>query len=73
MNSIKSAAMQQAGMPSGRIPLKLAGMEDEANGTNQEEVPAKYLAGRCWVAGHYITPQYNGHATPAPEEARGKK
>ena len=45
MNSVKSSTMQQASKPSSRIALKLAGMEDEANGTNQEEVPAKYIAG----------------------------
>jgi hypothetical protein len=73
MNSTKSAFLQQHLASFVRIPVALAGLEDEAQGSNQESVPVPYCAGENIIAGRWISPQYNGYATRAPEEARGKK
>jgi hypothetical protein len=43
---------------------KFANIDSDRLNSNQQAVPVKYLAGRCYVAGDYITPAYNPVAKP---------
>jgi hypothetical protein len=43
---------------------KLANISDDSINSNQQSVPVKYLAGRAYVAGDYISPAYNPKAIP---------
>jgi hypothetical protein len=43
---------------------KLANISDDAINSNQQSVPVKYLAGRAYVSGDYISPAYNPQAVP---------
>jgi hypothetical protein len=43
---------------------KLANISDDQINSNQQSVPVKYLAGRAYVAGDYISPAYNPQAVP---------
>jgi len=43
---------------------KLLNISDDALNSNQQSVPVKYLAGRAYIAGDYITPAYNPKAVP---------
>ncbi len=48
---------------------KFANISDDAVNSNQQGVPVKYLAGRNYVAGDYITPAYNPVADPVKTKA----
>jgi len=43
---------------------KFANISNDQINSNQQAVPVKYLAGRAYVAGDYITPAYNPKAKP---------
>src|SRR6266850_1998818 len=43
---------------------KLANISDDAINSNQQSVPVKYLAGRSYVSGDYISSAYNPKAIP---------
>ena len=43
---------------------KFANISNDQINSNQQAVPVKYLAGRNYVAGDYITPAYNPKAIP---------
>jgi hypothetical protein len=45
-------------------PKKFANISNDQVNSNQQAVPVKYLAGRAYVAGDYITPAYNPIAKP---------
>jgi hypothetical protein len=45
-------------------PKKFANISNDQVNSNQQAVPVKYLAGRRYVAGDYITPAYNPVAKP---------
>ena len=45
-------------------PKKFANISNDQINSNQQAVPVKYLAGRAYVAGDYITPAYNPLAKP---------
>jgi hypothetical protein len=43
---------------------KLLNISDDALNSNQQSVPVKYLAGRAYIAGDFISPAYNPRAVP---------
>jgi hypothetical protein len=43
---------------------KFANINDDQINSNQQAVPVKYLAGRCYVGGDFISPAYNPRAQP---------
>ena len=45
-------------------PKKFANISNDQINSNQQAVPVKYLAGRNYVAGDYISPAYNPKAEP---------
>jgi hypothetical protein len=45
-------------------PKKFANISNDQINSNQQAVPVKYLAGRNYVAGDYISPAYNPRAVP---------
>jgi len=45
-------------------PKKFANISNDQINSNQQAVPVKYLAGRAYVAGDYISPAYNPKAVP---------
>jgi len=45
-------------------PKKFANINNDQINSNQQAVPVKYLAGRAYLAGDYITPAYNPKAKP---------
>jgi hypothetical protein len=45
-------------------PKKFANISNDQINSNQQSVPVKYLAGRNYVAGDYISPAYNPKAVP---------
>jgi len=45
-------------------PKKFANISNDQINSNQQAVPVKYLAGRAYVAGDYISPAYNPVAKP---------
>jgi hypothetical protein len=47
-----------------REEKRLANISDDQLNSNQQAVPVKYLAGRSYVAGDYISPAYNPSAQP---------
>ena len=45
-------------------PKKFANISNDQINSNQQAIPVKYLAGRNYVAGDYISPAYNPKAVP---------
>src|SRR5215510_16378996 len=52
---------------------KLANIGDDSINSNQQAVPVKYLAGRAYVVGDYISPAYNPRAVPIRTDTGGGK
>jgi hypothetical protein len=50
-------------------PKKFANISNDQINSNQQAVPVKYLAGRNYVAGDYISPAYNPVAKPIKTES----
>lgn len=50
-------------------PKKVANISDDQINSNQQAVPVKYLAGRQYVTGDYISPAYNPKAVPIQTQA----
>ena len=48
---------------------KFANISNDQINSNQQAVPVKYLAGRTYVAGDYITPAYNPKAKPVKTQS----
>ena len=46
---------------------KFANISNDQINSNQQAVPVKYLAGRTYVAGDYISPAYNPKAVPVKQ------
>src|SRR5262245_59411295 len=49
-------------------PKKFANISNDQINSNQQAIPVKYLAGRNYVAGDYISPAYNPKAVPIKTE-----
>lgn len=52
-----------------REEKKFANISNDQINSNQQAQPVKYLAGRFYVAGDYITPAYNPKAIPVKTQA----
>lgn len=72
-NSTASYKVMKAAISPNRIPVKLAGLDEESQGTAQESTPVPYAAGENISAARWISQIYNQYAVVAPQEARGKK
>jgi hypothetical protein len=73
MNTAQSARAAQTARLNQKIPVQLAGVDEESQSTAQESTPVPYAAGENIAAARWISPIYNQFARIAPEEARGKK
>lgn len=71
MNTIQSAAL--ARVADMKIPVQVAGVDEDAQATAQESTPVPVAVGENISAARWISPIYNQFARIAPEEARGKK
>ena len=71
MNTVRSAVMARFGAD--KIPVEVAGIDEDAQATAQESIPVPYAAGENISSARWISPIYNQFARIAPEEARGKK
>jgi len=50
-------------------PKKFANISNDQINSNQQALPVKYLAGRSYVAGDYISPAYNPKAVPVKQSS----
>lgn len=73
MNSVKSSSFQRAFVAPLKIPVEVAGLDAETQGSAQESTPIPFAAGENIVAARWLSPILNQFAQIAPEEARGKK
>lgn len=73
MNTAHSAKSAQAMRLNSKIPVKLAGIDEETMSTAQESGPVPYASGENISAARWLVTIYNGFARIAPQEARGKK
>jgi len=71
MRTSYSAAM--ARKPDFKIPVEVAGVDEDAQATAQESTPVPYAVGENISAARWISPILNQFARIAPDEARGKK
>lgn len=53
--------------------LEVAGVDENAQASNQEAVPVPLVAGEIVVAAKWLSPIYNEYAVEAPAGSTGKK